>query len=240
MSVKDRAQARFRAPQRQVSGAWAARRRLAAAMREVIEHLVTSEAPEDELAGAADALERYAERLRGHPRRVGWDQMFRESSVSGDVGEFFDQSPLLGLSNPIAPPIELWVEGDRVLGRAHYGSAYEGPPGHVHGGMIAAAFDELLGYTQSLTEHPGMTGRLVVHYRQPTPLYTDLDFEGRVLRVEGRKIFTSGTLRSEERLLADSEGLFIRVDPGKMQALAEGIARQVERHRSRPSSEASD
>ncbi|MFQ5696929.1 MAG: PaaI family thioesterase [Myxococcota bacterium] len=233
MSTNERAQARFRAPQREVSGAWAARRRLAAAMREVIDHLVTSEAPEDELTRAADALERFAERLRAHPRRGAWDQLFRESSVSGDVGEFFDQSPLLGRSNPIAPPIELWVEGDRVLGRARYGAAYEGPPGHVHGGMIAAAFDELLGYTQSLTEHPGMTGRLVVHYRRPTPLYTDLEFEGSVLRVEGRKIFTSGTLRAEGRLLAESEGLFIRVDPGKMAALAAQIARRVDVHRSR-------
>ena len=31
-----------------------------------------------------------------------------------------------------------------------FGAAYEGPPGSVHGGIIAAAFDEVLGMTQSL------------------------------------------------------------------------------------------
>ena len=71
----------------------------------------------------------------------------------------------------------------RVFGPAHalglvrFGSAYEGPPGHVHGGFVAAAFDEVLGYVQSLGGRPGMTGTLTVRYRSPTPLYTELRFE---------------------------------------------------------------
>jgi hypothetical protein len=41
-----------------------------------------------------------------------------------------------------------------------FGSAYEGPPGCVHGGYVAAAFDEMLGFVQSLGGNPGMTARL--------------------------------------------------------------------------------
>ena len=44
------------------TGAWAARRRLAAAMREVIEHLVEIDAPEDDLSAAAEGLEKYSAR----------------------------------------------------------------------------------------------------------------------------------------------------------------------------------
>ena len=47
---------------------WEQKRRLASAMRMVIERLVPSDAPEDELRTAADALERYAEQLKKHPR----------------------------------------------------------------------------------------------------------------------------------------------------------------------------
>ena len=43
-------------------------------------------------------------------------------------------------------------------GPGRVGPAYEGPPGCVHGGFIAAAFDEVLGSTQSLSGSPGMTG----------------------------------------------------------------------------------
>ena len=79
----------------------------------------------------------------------------------------------------------------------------------MHGGYIAAAFDEVLGSTQSLSGSPGMTGRLTVHYRKPTPLQTELQFEGWIESVEGRKIFTKGELRAGDLLCAEAEGLFI-------------------------------
>jgi hypothetical protein len=220
MSEDHRSRVRYDIPQSEATGAWAARRRLASAMREVVEHLVTSEAPEAELGAAADALERYAERLRTHPTRSAWEGYFREAANAGDTSEFFDYSPLIGRSNPIAPPLELWVEGDRVLGRGRFGAAYEGPPRHVHGGYVAAAFDELLGFAQSLTGTPGMTGRLVVHYRRPTPLHTELRLEGVVLGTERRKIFTEGRLWAGDVLCAESEGLFISVPPDRMVLLA--------------------
>ena len=50
------------------TGAWGQKRRLAAAMRLVIERLVPSNAPEDELRLAAEGLERYADALTAHPR----------------------------------------------------------------------------------------------------------------------------------------------------------------------------
>jgi acyl-coenzyme A thioesterase PaaI-like protein len=201
-------------------GAWAAKRRLATAMRQVIDRLVTTDAPEKELEAAADALERYAERLATHPRRK-MPMGFSEVANAGDVAGFFDMSPLIGLSNPMSPPIRLRVEDDEVRGTAIFGAAYEGPPGHVHGGFVAAAFDEVLGFAQSLSGNPGMTGTLTIRYRKPTPLYTELRFVARVLRVEGRKIFTEGQVFAGEVLTAEAEGLFISVDLAKMRALAE-------------------
>ena len=62
------------------------------------------------------------------------------------------------------------THGDRVTARSRFGSAYEGPPGCVHGGYVAAAFDELLGAAQSLSGTQGMTADLEVDYRTPTPL----------------------------------------------------------------------
>ena len=80
---------------------------------------------------------------------------------------------------------------------------------------IDAAFDEVLGFTQSLTGNPGMTGTLTIRYRKPTPLYTELRFEARVLRVEGRKIFVEMRLCDGAELLADGEGLFVLLKPGQ-------------------------
>ncbi|MDJ0786749.1 MAG: PaaI family thioesterase [Myxococcota bacterium] len=227
---------RWRSNQLPVEGTWAQRRRLAEAMRLVIERLSLSDAPEEELAGAAERLEQYAEHLGSHPLRrryVG----YAESSLAEDPepgsadsealgGGHFDFSPFIGRSNPLSPPITLFEDGDHVRGSAVFGSAYEGPPGHVHGGYVAGAFDEVLGYVQSLSSSPGMTGRLTVHYRKPTPLHEELLFDSWVERVEGRKIFTKATLHAGDTLCAEAEGLFISIKPGTFAGL---VAKRQER-----------
>src|SRR5262245_5532736 len=175
------ARLRWMANEAPVTGVWAERRRLAAAMRSVIERLIASDAPEDELREAAKRLEQYAEHLQTHPRRkryVGAAESALGLGSAPDLAEVsraigpghFDYSPLIGRSNPLAPPIEVREENGHVKAEAIFGSAYEGPPNCLHGGYVAAAFDEVLGFAQSVTGNPGMTGRLEIHYRSPTPL----------------------------------------------------------------------
>jgi len=65
-----------------------------------------------------------------------------------------------------------------------------------------------------------MTGTLTIRYRRPTPLLTELTFEAYVDRVEGRKIFTHGTLSANGRLTAEAEGLFIAVGQERFAAMA--------------------
>ncbi len=192
--------------------------RLSEAVREVLHRLVQTSAPVEVIAAAADQVEVVAALMAEH-RSASIYEGFAESANAGEPFAFFDHSPMLGRANPLAPPIELSLENGRILGRATFGQAYEGPPGCVHGGFIAAAFDEVLGSTQSLSGAPGMTGRLTVHYRSPTPLLTELRFEGTLDRVDGRKIHTTGRLWAGDRLCAEAEGLFISIDFAKFAEL---------------------
>jgi acyl-coenzyme A thioesterase PaaI-like protein len=192
---------------------------LAAAIRETIDLLMDSDAAEADLAGASAAAEEFNRLLAAGPRgRPLWG--YAETATSGDTRAFYDNSPLSGPGNPLAPPLTMTVVGDEVVATAIFGLAYEGPPGHVHGGYVAAAFDEVLGYVQSMTGNPGMTGTLTVRYRRPTPLHEELTFSGRVERTEGRKIFTTATLHAGEVLCALAEGIFISVGSERFQAMA--------------------
>jgi acyl-coenzyme A thioesterase PaaI-like protein len=186
------------------------------ALRRIVHRLHGSRAGADDLRPIADELEELAARLDALPGGSMYEG-FGESPLAGrDPHAFFDHSPMLGRANPLAPPIELWEEDDAMHGRVTFGGAYEGPPGCVHGGYVAAAFDEVLGSTQSLGGRPGMTGRLTVHYRSPTPLRTELRFTGRVVQVSGRKTTTHGTLHAGDRLCAEAEGLFVAIDFRKL------------------------
>jgi acyl-coenzyme A thioesterase PaaI-like protein len=195
-------------------------RRVADAMRGVIDRFVATLAPIEVFQGVADDLEAIAARLAEHPQGhlfIG----FAEAANRGDSDGPFDNSPLMGLSNPLAPPLHLTIEPDRVVGTSRFGTAYEGPPGCVHGGYIAAAFDEVLGLVQSLSGKPGMTGRLTIHYRSPTPLHEELRWEAKIDRVQGRKIICSGQVFAGDRLCAEAEGLFISVDFERLKAMVQ-------------------
>jgi acyl-coenzyme A thioesterase PaaI-like protein len=207
------------------SGPWAEKRRLAAALRDVIDLLVRSDAPEEDLARAADAAGDFASMLGGRSQRPGGPNTW-ETPEGGNSGAFFDQSPLSGLSNPVSPPMKLEAVEGRIRGEVVFGAAYEGPPGHVHGGFVAAAFDEVLGFAQALTGNPGMTAGLTIRYRRPTPLGIALRFDAGVDRVEGRKIFASGTLFAGAVVTAEAEGVFVSVDAERFQALAEEARRR--------------
>jgi acyl-coenzyme A thioesterase PaaI-like protein len=222
-------QRRWEAAKFPVSGVWLARRRLAEAMRRVIERLTISNAPAAELEVAASRLEDYAEHLATHPRReryVGFSESALADAASEDEeargGGHFDYSPLIGRSNPLAPPIDVSADEDgAVTAHAVFGSAYEGPPGCVHGGYVAAAFDEVLGYAETFSGAPGMTGTLNVVYRSPTPLHSEVVFRAKIEKIEGRKIYVHGTLHAGERLCAESDAIFVSMRPGRYLELME-------------------
>ena len=195
--------------------------RLADATRTVIRRLVATDAPVEVLAAAADDLEAVVRRFDGYHQGSLYEGFAESANAGGDASPMFDHSPLLGKGNPIAPPLQLEVRDGMILGHVRFGHPYEGPPGFVHGGFIAATFDELLGSTQSLSGSPGMTGTLTIRYENPTPLHTDLRLEGELERVEGRKVFTVGRLYAGETLTAVAHGLFISIDVATFRNLRE-------------------
>jgi acyl-coenzyme A thioesterase PaaI-like protein len=185
----------------------AARERLAAAIRTLVAHAVETDIDVDVAEEAADTLERITEELDRQPRRGPKDP---EKPEFEDLQLNFGYDPVIGYANPIAPPVEVSFGEDKVVhGTANLDRQYEGPPGYVHGAIIAAIFDLLLGLANAVGGNAGMTGTLTIRYRKPTPLKTDLTITARVLRSEGRKAYTYGEIYSGDTLTAECEGVFI-------------------------------
>ena len=153
---------------------------------------MSTNAPEDAIVEATGHIARAAELLAGQPHGRSYEGA-AESAVAGDVRTFFDFSPLAGAANPLAPPMEMEIDDEQVVARVVFGDAYEGPPGCVHGGFVAAAFDEVLGFTQAISGRPGMTARLTSPTASPRRC-RELLFLGHVDRMEGRKLFASASL----------------------------------------------
>ena len=202
-----------------------ARLRLAEALRPIITMTVSGTPDDDAMLAAADAVEQLGAELAA---RAGTDRRIRQPPDADRPSvEYFPTSPIAGILNPIAPPVRLEVvPGDdggvpEIRATAWFDYPYEGPPSCVHGGVIAATFDEILGAANMVSGNPGMTGTLTVRYRKPTPLRTDLRLEARFLRRDGRKIHTWAGMYHGDVLTAEADGLFIEVMPRQMLAIAE-------------------
>ena len=110
---------------------------------------------------------------------------------------------------------------------------YQGYPGVVHGGVIAAMLDEVVGRVAMITDHHHfmMSVKLEVKYRRPVPTETPLRIVGRIIRLKGRLGKAVGEIYLPDGILAadsamtladvpaemlidvDPEGLGWRVDP---------------------------
>jgi acyl-coenzyme A thioesterase PaaI-like protein len=201
------------------------RQRLADALRQVIDLTVAAVLDKDAVTDAATAVETVVARL---VERAGSGKRIRQQpDASRPPQEFFPTSPVMGIINPVAPPVRLQVvdgvDGGyrEIRADVNFGYAYEGPPTCVHGGVIAEAFDEVLGAANMVAGNPAMTGTLTVRYRKPTPLRTDLRMEARCLGRDGRKIRTWAGMYHGDLMTAEAEGIFIEVGPERFVTIAE-------------------
>lgn len=197
--------------------------RLAEALRRISDVVVGHPVPEAALSHAADQLVGIADQLEQSAPATKRPRF--QPDTAGHPQDYFPASPMIGFANPIAPPVEVWsVEGDggqrEIRGRVTFGYAYEGPPTCVHGGIIAALFDEVMGAANLITENPGMTGTLTVRYRQPTPLLAPLEIVARFSGSERRKVFTWAGLYHDGVLTAEADGIFIKMDPHRLLDIA--------------------
>ena len=200
------------------------RLKIAEELRVVFDELLATSAPVEELEQTRAIVNQAVSLLKSRPHSHDYEGPAEGSFAP--MNSFLDRSPIIGAINPLSVPMRMDIEGDgginsTVVGYALFPAAYEGPPGCVHGGFIAAYFDEVLGMTQSLSGNPGMTVNLTVDYRAPTPLKQPVIFRGRVVSIDGRKISVAGTLHHGETLCAEAKGLFVSMRPEVFSRLIE-------------------
>ena len=190
----------------------AASRRAADAARRVVAGLTAPGADAATLTEVAAALERLADVLEPHRRGSRWPapRPATRTDATPDPA-VWESHPLLGPSHPLAPPIRIERHGDRAVGTVTFGHTYEGPPGAVHGGIVAAMFDIILISAASIAEVAGLTGTLTVRYRAATPLFREIRYEAQIDEVRARTALVSGRSTADGVLLAEAEGIFVRV-----------------------------
>jgi acyl-coenzyme A thioesterase PaaI-like protein len=169
-----------------------------------------------------EAMAEAAEQLAEAAAAAGTLPLGQDSDVR------YTRNPLTGTMNPIAPPAEYEYGDNSIIGRIRFHEGYQGPPAVVHGGMVAALFDDVLGRTRHFTGRNCVTGSLSISYKKPTPLNADLIVKATIKEVHERKFLSTGELSHNGETLAIAEAIFVFRDEQKFNALVSD-ARQASR-----------
>jgi len=192
-----------RAARREAVGA------LGAALRELVDAAVRTEVPIADLEKATAAAQEVTALLSADLREV-----HEIASVDDpQTGERW-YSPVYGPGSPVAPPmaVEDFPDEGRCVGRVTVGKKHEGPPGLVHGGVLAILLDHVLARSARAAGHGGLTATLTVTYRRPVHLGVPLLVTGQLGSVEGRRATATARLVAEDdpgTTLAEGEAVLV-------------------------------
>lgn len=108
--------------------------------------------------------------------------------------------------------IEPRYEDDKVVAEIEFHPRFEGGPGLVHGGAIAAFFDDLIGFVAMAHQRPAVTAKLEVNYLRPIRLGVTIRGEAWLAGQEGRKLFPEAVGYGPDGTVhVEVSGLFLEV-----------------------------
>jgi acyl-coenzyme A thioesterase PaaI-like protein len=190
----------------------AVRRQLCDAVRTLAPTAMLTTAGDGALSEALVLIQQATAMLSASSRNSRYESRSGLTAGIGANEPMWETHATFGPSNPLAPPVVVEEEPGRVVGTVTFGEAYEGGPGTVYGGFLAAVFDGILGRTVLSAGHLAVTRSLMVRYLRPVPLRVPLRLSAAVGAVSGRDVEVHASLYEGDRMACEAEAVFTTVD----------------------------
>lgn len=202
---------------------------LAAALRDLNHAFVGHDVDPELLRSTTELAVDLAARFRAGARRdrLALMQASRreaeaEAAAAGASGGFpmnrprsgFEDRAVAGRANPTSIDFDVrFDDEDDVVAEFVLRRAFEGAPGRAHGGIVAAAFDDITGWVIGRLGEPAFTGELTVRFVAPVPVDERLTVRTRLAERDRRKLFITAELTAADQLIATCRATYITVDP---------------------------
>ncbi len=206
------------------------------------------EAPLAQTVAAAGAMRRISSLLLSlehpHPavdamlaKFVEWESELVAASPADNaprIGEIADDprrvylnhATDIGAYNPCFPEYGFdQLDAEIASGVVCFPLVYEGPPGLVHGGFLGVFFDCVIQHHNCVTSLSGKTRSLLVTFRRPTPVLTELRFDIVRSQVE-RGIASTARLLLDDEVLCTGEVNTLASPPEKLSGFKFGRRRK--------------
>lgn len=213
----------------------AARYALADAVRDLADLVATAAVPSEVLADATDTLARLARDL---DQSVGTTAALRSLGLvdtqaerrAADLHDVMLGDFVVGRCNPLAPPLRVSTDATTATMSGTFSARLQQPPGAVHVGILAAAFDIALAAANRLAGTTGPTVDLRVTQHRPTRPEVPITINAAVVSTSKRRVVSEGRLVQQGEVTASATGTFAILSLDEVRSL---LARS-RRHHDRP------
>jgi uncharacterized protein (TIGR00369 family) len=128
-----------------------------------------------------------------------------------------------GRANPVGLHLDLRFGADRAEAEFTADQRHQGYDGIVHGGIVTALLDEVMGWAIFHQGIWAVTTRFALTFRRPVRVGETVVATGALTRDRGRALELHGEIRraSDGELLADADGTYVRMSETQRTAMVE-------------------
>jgi acyl-coenzyme A thioesterase PaaI-like protein len=219
---------------------WSALEGAASALRRLNRAVAGRDVTDDALRTVARVVGGLADELDTRPHRDKGEDMATLGDLAdamagrplpvavGEPVEFDPFSSGGGRLHPAAVGMDVRRDGNTsVIASVRVDPMFQGPPGRVHGGILAVVIDELMGTVNRMIGQRAYTARLAIDFRAPAPIDAELTFRAWLHDQRGRKITMRADGRAGAVVFVEAEALFVVPGPDAVDGASQAHRRVV-------------
>jgi len=132
--------------------------------------------------------------------------------------EWWPETFVSGSKNNYGMKLTPYIENSKVVANYVFEPRFQGGPGLVHGGILSAVLDDLMGYACVIHDRSCVTAKLEVNYIVPVPVDDEYLLQAWVKEIDDKKLYLESSIIKDDVVHTESKGLFIDLGnyPGQL------------------------
>ena len=123
--------------------------------------------------------------------------------------DIYPDSSFVSGNNTDSMQMKPEIKNRKVYANYSFAKRFEGGPGLVHGGILSAALDDMMGYSTVIHNIFSVTANLSVNFLKPTPVEKEFELYAWVKEVDNKKVYTEAIIQLGGEIHVESHGMFI-------------------------------
>lgn len=132
--------------------------------------------------------------------------------------EWWPETFVSGSQNDYGMKLSPILKNSKIVSNYNFESRFQGGPGLVHGGILSAALDDLMGYACVIHDRSCVTAKLEINYIKPVPVEKEFLLEAWVTNIQDKKLYLESSISLDNEVHIEGNGLFIDLGnyPGQL------------------------